>query len=219
MNQMKYYIITTKPINYTDRYGNGYGCTLSKILCIVENEEVAKDFCNKNPEYTYKEETYMTSTKEVNKSEQYMDLEKAYNKIDNFCCSNHNTLQGNKVRYLNDREETIDMFRDYQETKDDDFCKDANEMVESLESIKKLVDLQKDIDCPLDVRERALKSFYWEYLENDENIKNYYVYAFNNEFLYVCYTCDEDGTLTTKQTIFPLQYYKKYWWLKKDKSE
>ena len=80
-----------------------------------------------------------------------MDLEKAYNKIDNFCCSNHNTLQGNKVRYLNDREETIDMFKDYQETKDEDFCKDVNEMVEALETIKKLVDLQKEIGCPLDI--------------------------------------------------------------------
>ena len=60
-----------------------------------------------------------------------MDLEKAYNKIDNFCCSNHNTLQGNKVKYLNGREETIDMFDDYKETKDEDFCKDLNEMIDA----------------------------------------------------------------------------------------
>ena len=78
-----------------------------------------------------------------------MDLEKAFNKIDNFCCSNHNTLQGNKVRYLNDREETIDMFQDYKETNDDDFCKDVNEMVEALDTIKEVVDLQKQLGCSL----------------------------------------------------------------------
>ena len=66
-----------------------------------------------------------------------MDLEKAYNKIDNFCCSNHNALQGNKVKYPNGEEETIDMFGDYQVNKDDDFCKDAYEMVDALEIIKK----------------------------------------------------------------------------------
>ena len=79
-----------------------------------------------------------------------MDLEKAFNKIDNFCCSNHNTLQGNKVKYLNDREETINMFQDYQETNDDDFCKDVNEMVEALDTIKEVVDLQKQLGCSLE---------------------------------------------------------------------
>ena len=86
-----------------------------------------------------------------------MDLEKAYNKIDNFCCSNHNSLQGNTVRYLNGREEKINMFSDYQETKDDDFCKDADEMVEALETIKELVDLQKEISSPLDVVVKVLE--------------------------------------------------------------
>lgn len=53
---MKYYIIETKQINYIDRYGNAYGCKPPTILCVVENEEVAKDFCNKNTDYTYREE-------------------------------------------------------------------------------------------------------------------------------------------------------------------
>ncbi len=72
-----------------------------------------------------------------------MDLEKAYNKIDNFCCLNYNTLQGNKVKYPNGEEEVINMFEHYQETKDDDFCKDVVEMVEALETIKAVIDLKK----------------------------------------------------------------------------
>ena len=52
---MKYYIIETKQITYIDIHGNSCGYKPSKIFCIVENEEVAKDFCNKHTDYTYSE--------------------------------------------------------------------------------------------------------------------------------------------------------------------
>lgn len=138
-----------------------------------------------------------------------MDLEKAYNKIDNFCCSNHNTLQGNKIRYLNGREETINMFSDYQETKDDDFCKDANEMVEALETIKEVVDLQKEIGCSLDVLFRALKDGIY----------------YDEEFEHPILILDKDNfeensfNLMVVGTIVYLKDYKKTWWLKSDRSE
>ena len=101
----------------------------------------------------------------------------------------------------------------------ENYCSQSGDFYDLYNKLGQLEDLEEKIDCPLDVRERALKTFYWEEFENDENIKNYYVYAFNNEFLYVCFTYDKDGILTTKETVLPLQYYKKYWWLKKDKSE
>ena len=60
-----------------------------------------------------------------------MDLKLAYNKIDNLCCLNHNIHQK-------------EFFEAYAETQDEDFCKDAYEMVDALETIKEIVDLQED---------------------------------------------------------------------------
>ena len=140
-----------------------------------------------------------------------MDLEKAFNKIDNFCCSNHNTLQGNKVKYLNDREETIDMFQDYKETNDDDFCKDVNEMVEALDTIKDVVDLQKQLECSLDVLVRAIQD--GVYYEDVANCMQYLPvdlrFSLDGDFILFC---NDDEYLLVKN-------YKKTWWLKKDKSE
>lgn len=143
-----------------------------------------------------------------------MDLEKAYNKIDNFCCSNHNTLQGNKVKYPNGEEEVIDMFSDYQVNKDDDFCKDVYEMTDALETIKDVIDLQKEFGCSLDVffKVIAAKKVYIELPQFNFNG----VYFVNLDF--------------SAQNIFDLGFYvgsfkisfseyKKTWWLKADKSE
>lgn len=146
-----------------------------------------------------------------------MDLEKAYNKIDNFCCSNHNALQGNKVRYLNGREETIDMFSDYKENKDDDFCKDAYEMVDALETIKEVVDLQKEKGCLSDVLLRAVRDgIYYEYSK----------WAFGRvkfQKLQVCLVYDygEYRLQPTHKADFSIDIneYKKTFWLKEDKSE
>lgn len=138
-----------------------------------------------------------------------MELKDAYNKIDNFCCSNHNSLQGNIVRYLNGREEKINMFADYQETKDDDFCKDANEMVEALETIKELVDLQEDLGCPLKVFVKALKNGIY----------------YDDKFEHPVFILDKDNFKTKDYhllitgTIVYLKDYQKTWWLKEDKSE
>ena len=144
-----------------------------------------------------------------------MDLEKAYNKIDNFCCSNHNTLQGNKVRYLNDREETIDMFRDYQETKDDDFCKDVTEMVEALDTIKNLVDLQKEFGCPLDiVLKIKFGDIHHVYDENGDKFCINWGEIFKGYFSVYRGT---DFDFTVK--ILKWEDYRKTWWIKKDRSE
>lgn len=76
-----------------------------------------------------------------------MDLKKAYNKIDNLCCLNHNTFQivneyfkqlfreGKLVRPIE-----VDFFEGYKYSEDDDFCKNANEMIDALEIIKNVVD-------------------------------------------------------------------------------
>lgn len=152
-----------------------------------------------------------------------MELKDAYNKIDNFCCSNHNSLQGNTVRYLNGREEKINMFADYQETKDDDFCKDANEMVEALETIKELVDLQKEIDCPLIVIRQLFKQdfIYFKYLSNVIMVKVKVIkglkYGSNPGWYFTCVYPNEDSNVDFVH--ISLRDYKKTWWLKENKSE
>ncbi len=139
-----------------------------------------------------------------------MDLEKAYNKIDNFCCSNHNTLQGNTVRYLNGREETINMFDDYQENKDDDFCKDVYEMTDALETIKRVVDLQKEFGCPLDVRERAFDNGFYDIDGNHYFCEHYVPYL---------KSMHTRGISIGRERHFKLKDYKITWWLREDKSE
>lgn len=52
---MKYYIISTKTQYMLNSDGEVIGCKPSRILCIVEKEEIAKDFCRKNLDYKYEE--------------------------------------------------------------------------------------------------------------------------------------------------------------------
>lgn len=77
-----------------------------------------------------------------------MDLEKAYNKIDNLCCLNHNTATSTNMSIekgiIPDK---IDFFEGYNETHDDDFCKDANEMIEALETLKGAVEFHKGVQA------------------------------------------------------------------------
>ena len=134
-----------------------------------------------------------------------MDLEKAYNKIDNLCCIN-------SIR--------DGYFDASKETQDDDFCKDVPEMIEALETIKTVVDLQKEVCCPLEIRERALKQcefegLYFETTDTD-GFERVGVYkcclgydAFNNKFYWNCGWNAETW----------LDCYKKTWWLKSDRSE
>ena len=144
-----------------------------------------------------------------------MDLKKAYNKIDNFCCSNHNTLQGNKVRYLNNREETINMFQDYQENKDDDFCKDVYEMVEALETIKQLVDLQEELGIPLVILFKLVEQNELYYQFYDE-LQHWTSVKVDLRKKVVWYCKQVGGHYACSQ---PLSNYGKTFWLKKDKSE
>ena len=48
---MKYYIIRTKERYMLNLNGDVIGCEPPKFICIVEKEEVAKDFCVKNSDY------------------------------------------------------------------------------------------------------------------------------------------------------------------------
>ena len=57
-----------------------------------------------------------------------MDLKTAYNKIDNLCCLNSSS--------------NSNFFDAYKETHDEDFCKDANEMIDALETIREAVEFQ-----------------------------------------------------------------------------
>lgn len=147
-----------------------------------------------------------------------MDLEKAYIKIDNFCCLNQIMLQGNKVKYPNGEEKIIDMFRYYQETKDEDFCKDVCEMVKALETIKQLVDLQKEIGCPLDVFIKLLirQECYFKDHENDtfktKGTIDMNSIDFEKKRFTVWYECI-DGSSDYIFLFF--EDYKKYWWLSK----
>ena len=60
-----------------------------------------------------------------------MDLKVAYNKIDNLCCLNSN--------------DNSNFFDAYKETQDEDFCKDANEMIDALETIREAVEFQEKL--------------------------------------------------------------------------
>ena len=148
-----------------------------------------------------------------------MDLEKAYNKIDNFCCLN-SMMQGNKIKYRNGEEETIDMFKHYQETKDDDFCKDIVEMIEALETIKAVIDLQKKFDCPLDI---VLKIRFGDIcFIYDENGNKFFINGgeiFKSLFsaYHRIYRSETDWEFVDK--TFKWKDYGKTWWIKADRSE
>lgn len=89
-----------------------------------------------------------------------MDLEKAYNKIDNLCLMNYNTATTTNMDIAKERiPDKIDFFKAYKATKgDEDFCKDLDEMLDALETIKEVVDLQEEIGCPLKILQEVKKS-------------------------------------------------------------
>ena len=127
-----------------------------------------------------------------------MDLEKAYNKIDNLCCI-HSIREG--------------YFDAYKETQDDDFCKDIPEMIEALETIKTVVDLQKELGCPLKVIFKALRDgiYIYDKWNYGEQMLHYIPVLKNGEF--VC------GFGNKEYYIRMLSDYKKTWWLRPDRSE
>ena len=98
--------------------------------------------------------------------------------------------------------------------------KSAAECPEAIKKLGELEDLQQEIGCPLEIRERALKQCEFEGLyfetEDTDGFKRVGVYkcflrydAFDNKFYWNCGWNAETW----------LNCYKKTWWLKKDKSE
>ena len=128
-----------------------------------------------------------------------MDLKLAYNKIDNLCCLNSSS--------------NSNFFDAYKDTHDEDFCKDAYEMVDALETIKEVVDLQDKLGCPLNVFFKAFDGIYiiddWHqlyfakpvFIDGNFEIKQHY------------------GVYDVATYVLYLKDYKKTWWLKEDKSE
>ena len=137
-----------------------------------------------------------------------MDLEKAYNKIDNLCCVNHTIVAlTNQVIDSGSVPSRIDFFEGYNETQDDDFCKDPKEMVEALETIKEIVDLQKEIGCSLSVLSKALKQ---DYIYTNSGKHSRLEFGTYGGVWCICYGL---------RTQIRVDGYKNIWWLKEDKSE
>ena len=161
-----------------------------------------------------------------------MDLEKAYNKIDNLCCLNHNVITITNIDIDHGRvPKKIDFFEGYNETKDDDFCKDANEMMEALETIKSLVDLQKDFGGSLVMILNLMKNsntldehchtqdIYFDY--KGKLISGSFVkLEYDNEFIINVETSEMfDSAYDIDDYDLKVKDYKKTWWFKEDKSE
>lgn len=129
-----------------------------------------------------------------------MDLEKAYNKIDNLCCLNHNKYQK-------------EFFEAYAETQDEDFCKDAYEMMDALETIKEVVDLQEELGCPLNVFFKAFNGIY--IIDDWHDLYFAKPALINGKFKIE----QHYGVYDVATYYLELKDYKKTWWLKEDKSE
>ena len=83
----------------------------------------------------------------------------------------------------------------------------------------KLEDLEDELGCPLEVREKTLNSFYCPKFENDEELYTYYVYAFNNKELFIRLVYSQYDECYNEKTTVLLKDYGKTWWLKGDRSE
>lgn len=145
-----------------------------------------------------------------------MDLKTAYNKVDNLCCSNHNvaTLTNMSIDkgIIPDR---IDFFEGYNETHDEDFCKDADEMIAALEVIKEVVDLQDELGCPLKVLLKLVDQNELYYQFYDE-LQHWTSIKVDLRKRVVWYCKQVGGHYACSQ---PLSNYGKTFWLKEDKSE
>lgn len=153
-----------------------------------------------------------------------MDLEKAYNKIDNLCCVNHMAVTLSNMSIdkgvIPDK---IDFFNGYNETHDDSFCKDTKDMVEALETIKELVDLQEELGCPLESMISVFKAMQQDHIYCDIGNGMYKLHNFRLDYADLAddvyftrseyhYVLDDDCCIFVKD-------YKKTWWLKEDRSE
>ncbi len=138
-----------------------------------------------------------------------MDLKVAYNKIDNLCCLNSSS--------------NSNFFDAYKETQDEGFCKDANEMIDALETIKEVVDLQDDLGCPLAIVGKLLlqKERYIYTVEKSkltgEDFMNKHKVVGVSEFGVCILTTN--WLLKTEPRYCAWKDYKKTWWPKEDQSE
>ncbi len=99
--------------------------------------------------------------------------------------------------------------------KDDELCT----KLDSIHKLGKLEDLEDELGCPLEVREKTLNSFYCPKFENDEELYTYYVYAFNNKELFIRLVYSQYDECYNEITTVLLKDYQKTWWLKDDRSE
>lgn len=83
----------------------------------------------------------------------------------------------------------------------------------------KLEDIEDDLGCPLEVREKTLDTFYCPEFEKDNKLLNYYVYAFNNEELFIRLIYSQYDEYYNEETTISLDNYKKTWWLSKEECE
>ena len=83
----------------------------------------------------------------------------------------------------------------------------------------KLEDLEDELGCPLEVREKTLNSFYCPKFENDKKLVNYYVYAFSSEELFVRLIYNSYDDIYNEETTVLLEDYQKTWWLKGDRRD
>jgi len=153
-----------------------------------------------------------------------MDLKSAYNKIDNLCCVNHNVVTITNMDIAHGHiPNKIDFFEGYNETHDDDFCKDANEMMDALETIKEVVDLQDKLGCQLVDFIKIVSLPYNSKNQIYDEFGNVWIvdklqYTYNDQCLFEVRTHIEVlGEI--KYNYFRINEYKKNWWLKKDRSE
>lgn len=159
-----------------------------------------------------------------------MDLKLAYNKVDNLCCLNHNTFQIINEHFKQLFKEgkiteqiEVDFFEGYKYNQDEDFCKDINEMIDALETIKEVVDLQEKLGCSLVSFIKIISLPYNSKNQIYDEFGNVWIvdklqYTYNNLCLFEVKTHIEVlGEI--KYNYFRINEYKKNWWLKEDKSE
>lgn len=94
--------------------------------------------------------------------------------------------------------------------------KDFNELAQKLGQYE---DLEEELGCPLEVREKTLNSFYCPKFENDKKLYTYYVYAFNNEELFIRLIYSQYDEYYNEETTVLLKDYGKTWALSKNELE
>lgn len=91
-------------------------------------------------------------------------MNKAYTKIDNLCCLNANKYGK-------------DFFKDYEENKDEDLCKDVYEMIDCLEEIKEDLLKKEKLEKAFEIIKN--KGVFVAYLMRCDSLEDYNSSIFN----------------------------------------